>query len=455
MLVVSNRGPFRFSEEPDGAFTAHPGGGGLSSALRPLLTAPDVDACWIAAALGDEDRAALRAGAARVPDLELVLLDLDPTLARMHYDVVSNQVLWFLHHGMFDLVHRPRFDRHFREAWDAYVAVNRAFADAVIARAPRDDVVLVQDYQLTLTPGMVAEARPDLRVGFFTHTPFSGPDGMRVLPADVAEALLRSMVAVPCGFHTERWARAYAASVRELLGPQVSPRAYAASLGPDPDELAEIAASSAAATATAELDALVGRRRMMLRIDRVEPSKNIARGFAAYDRLLEARPEWRGEVVFVALGNPSRESLPEYLAYRDEVEQAAASVNARWGTADWQPVVLDTRDDFAGSIAALTRYDVLVVNPIRDGLNLVAKEGPLCNTRDGILCLSPEAGAYEELADAVVTMHPFDIEQGADALHRALALPAPERAANAAHLRRLAAARTPRTWLDDQVAAVS
>jgi len=373
----------------------------------------------------------------------------------MHYDVVSNQVLWFLHHGMFDLVHRPRFDHHFCEAWDAYVAVNRTFADAVAARALRDDVVLVQDYHLTLVPGMVAEARPDLRVGFFTHTPFCGPDGMRVLPTEVAEALLRSMAAVPCGFHTERWARAYAASVRELLGPHITPPAYAASLGPDPAELVEVGASAAARTALDEIDARIGDRRLILRIDRVEPSKNIARGFAAYDRLLEAHAEWRGGVVFVALCNPSRESLPEYLAYRDEVEHAAAMVNDRWATADWQPVVLDTRDDFAGSIAALTRYDVLVVNPIRDGLNLVAKEGPLCNTRDGMVCLSPEAGAFEELADAVVTMHPFDIEQGAHALHRALAMPAAERTATAAHLRRLAAARTPRTWLHDQVDAVS
>lgn len=454
MLVVSNRGPYRFTTEADGSFTAHPGGGGLSSALRPLLTDPEVEACWIAAALGDDDRAAIRAGAVRVPDLDLVLLDLDPSLARMHYDVVSNQVLWFLHHGMFDLVHRPRFDHHFREAWHAYVAVNQSFADAVAERAGRDEIVLVQDYQLTLVPGMITAARPDLRVGFFTHTPFCGPNSVRVLPTQAADALLRSMITAPCGFHTERWARAYAASAREVLGPDVRPTTYAASLGPDPAELTEVAASSAARAALTELDDVVGDRRMILRIDRVEPSKNIVRGFAAFDRLLERNPEHRTNVVFVALLNPSRESLPEYLAYRDEVRHAAATVNDRWGDADWQPVVLDTRDHFAGSIAALERYDVLLVNPIKDGLNLVAKEGPLCNTRDGVVCLSPEAGAYDELREAVVAVHPYDVEQNADALQRALSMPADERAARSAHLRRLAAARTPRTWLDDQLAAV-
>jgi len=455
VLVVSNRGPFRFTAEPDGSFTPHPAGGGLSSALRPLLGDPAVHAAWIAAAMGDDDRAAVRTDAVRAPDLDLTLLDLEPELARRHYDVVSNQTLWFLYHGMFDLVRRPTFDARFRDAWEAYVAVNRAFADAVAARAAADDVVLVQDYQLTLVPGMVRDARPDLRVGFFLHTPFCGPNSVRVLPTDVAEALLRSMHAVPCGFHTERWARAYAASSREILGPEAAPRTFAASLGPDADELAAVAASDGARAAGAELEALVGDRRMILRIDRVEPSKNIARGFVAYDRLLERHAEWRTNVVFVALLNPSRTSLPEYGECQSEIDAAADAVNARWGTADWQPVVVDTRDDYAGSIAALARYDVLFVNPIKDGLNLVAKEGPLGNTRDGVVCLSPEAGAFDELHDAVVPVHPFDVEQNATALHTALAMSPDERADRSARLRRLAAARTPRTWLDDQIAAVS
>lgn len=455
MIVVSNRGPFRFTAEPGGGFRAHPGGGGLSSALRPLLIHPEVDATWIAAAIEDDDRAAVRAGAVHVPDLELVLLDVDPMLGRLHYDIVSNQTLWFLHHGMFDLVRRPRFDHRFREAWQAYVDVNQIFADTVVERARDGETVLVQDYQLTLVPGMIARTRPDLRVAFFMHTPFCGPNSIRVLPDEVAESLLTSMRSVPCGFHTERWARAYRASAREVLGAALEVPTFAASLGPDADALAEVAASPAAVAAARELDDLVGDRRMILRIDRVEPSKNIVRGFAAYDRLLDAHPEWRGNVVFVALLNPSREGLAEYLAYRLEVEQAAEAVNARWQTADWQPVVLDTRDNFPGSVAALERYDVLLVNPIKDGLNLVAKEGPACNQRDGVVCLSPEAGAWEELHEAVVRVHPYDIEQVAGALRDALSEPSAERSARAARVRELATARTPRAWLDDQLRAIT
>lgn len=455
MIVVSNRGPYRFTVEADGGLTPHPGGGGLASALRPLLADPGLDATWIAAAISDGDRAAAAAaaGAVHAPGIDLVLLDLDAEQARLHYDVVSNQTLWFLHHGMFDLVRRPRFDHAFLAAWAAYVAVNQAFADAVIERAPQGEVVLVQDYQLALVPGMVVAARPDLRITSFTHTPFCGPNSIRVLPTPVAEALLGSMSTVPCGFHTERWARAYAASAREVLGHRTEVETFVAALGPDPDELASVAGSDAGLAALHALDGAVGDRRMILRIDRVEPSKNIVRGFAAFDRLLERHPEWRTNTVFIALLNPSREGLPEYVRYHDEVAQAADAVNTRWATDDWQPVTLDTRDDFAGSIAALERYDVLFVNPIKDGLNLVAKEGPLCNTRAGVLCLSPEAGAFDELGDAVLAVHPYDIEQNADALHRALTMPVAERTSLARRLGSLAAAHTPRTWLDAQVLA--
>lgn len=453
MLVVSNRGPFRFVPAPDGGFTTVPGAGGLVSALAPLLVGGDHAATWVAAALTADDRAAVRARAASAPGLDLVLLDLDERQTRLHYDVVSNATLWFLVHGMFDLVRRPRFDRRFFEAWDAYVAVNEAFASAVTERAGEGDVVLVQDYHLALVASLVLRARPDLRVVHFTHTPFCGPNSIRVLPTAVAEQLVGAMASVPCGFHTPRWGAAFAASAREILEDHTPVRTFAASLGPDPEALQAVAASRAAIDAGAELDELVGDRRMILRIDRIDPSKNIVRGFEAYDRFLEAHPEWRARVVFVALLNASREGLAEYLAYRQEVEQAAATVNDRWSTADWTPIILDTRDDFARSVAGLQRSDVLFVNPIKDGLNLVAKEGPLLNRRDGMLCLSPEAGAFDEMRAGALAVHPFDLEQAAATLHHALTLGAAERRARAARLRAAAGARTPRDWLDDLLRA--
>lgn len=455
-VVVSNRGPYRFVARADGGFDTRLGAGGVASSLGPLLTsgAAGADASWIAAAVGDDDRRAAAAGAVDVPGVDLTLLTFEEHRYRQYYDVIANGLFWFLHHGLFDLPRRPRFDTRFREAWEGYVAVNQAFADAALAVAKPGEVVLVQDYQLALVPGLLTSARADLRVAHFSHTPFCGPNSIRVLPDDVADAVCRSMASVPCGFHSARWARAYSASAREVLGTEVDTPTFVASLGPDLDALHAVAGSDEAHAAGVELDEMLADRSLLLRVDRVDPSKNIVRGFAAFDLALEAHPELRDRVVFLARLNASRETMPEYLAYQNEVEQAAAAVNARWGTDGWQPVVVDTRDDFPSTVAALARYDALLVNPVRDGLNLVAKEGPLLNTRDGIVCLSPEAGAFDELGSAVLAAHPYDLEQSAAAIHTALTMPGAERATRAARLRALAGARNPQDWLDDQVRAV-
>jgi trehalose 6-phosphate synthase len=458
IVVVSNRGPFRFvaDADADGGYTARAGAGGVAGALGPMLTAGAAGkgSAWIATALGDGDRAAVRDGAVAAPGIALTLLDIEPRQYRLYYDVVSNGTFWFLHHGLFDLPRRPRFDARFREAWAAYEAVNRAFADATSAAAGGGSTVLVQDFHLALVPGLVRALRPDLRVVHFTHTAFCGPNSIRVLPNDVAHQVCTSMAGGPCGFHSARWARAYEASAREVLGADATVAApFVAPLGPDPEKLSAESASAETAAATTELDALVGDRMLLLRVDRIDPSKNIVRGFAAYDLLLAEHPEWRERVVFVARLNPSRETLPEYLAYRNEVENAAARVNAQWATPGWQPIVLDTRDDYSRTVSALRRFDVLLVNPVKDGLNLVAKEGAVLNERAGVLCLSPDAGAWDELGEAALAVHPFDLQHTAAALHAALSMPVSDRETRAARLRELASARTPHDWLDDQIKA--
>jgi trehalose 6-phosphate synthase len=394
----------------------------------------------------------VRAGHVEAPGVDLTLLDIEPEQYRCFNDVISNRTLWFLHHGLFDLPRRPRFDRRFTEAWDASVDVSRQFAGAAARQAAERDIVLVQDYQLALVPTLLREERPDLRIVYFTHIPFCGPNSIRVLPTEMARALCASMASVPSGFHAERWARAYQASAREILGADATIAApFVAPLGPDAEALADAASTPEARDATAELDELVGDRMLVFRSDRIDPSKNIARGFAAYDAMLEEHAELRERVVFVAKLNASRETLPEYQAYRQEVELAAARVVDRWSTPGWDPLVVDTGDDYARNVAGLCRYDVLVVNPIKDGLNLVAKEGPLLNVRHGVLCLSPDAGAWDELGEAALPMHPFDIEAGAATLHRALTMSGAEREQRAQALRARSSARTPHDWLADQL----
>jgi len=458
MIVVSHRGPFGFAADDDGELRPVRGPGGLAATLHALAAAGHLrDATCISAAMSDGDRSAMRAESLPETGTTVRFVDLDEDEHRLHYEVVSNEVLWFLFHGIFDLPRTPTFGRAFAAAWDAYTNVNQAFTDCVVEHARTGDVVLVQDYPLALVPGMLTARRPDLRVAYFAHTPFCGPGGLRMLPDRVATELVTSLASVPCGFHTRRWADAYEANARLVLGAEapVAPVAptFVAPLGPDPLGLATIAASPSVRAAADELDALVGDRALLFRSDRIDLTKNIARGFAAYDELLEAHPEWRERVVFVARLNRSREALPEYAAYRDETERIAALVNERWATPAWQPLVVDTRDDFARTLAGFLRYDVLLVNAIKDGLNLVAKEGPLVNEHDGVLCLSPETGAWEELHDHVERVHPYDVVQTAGALHAALSSSAAERHARAKGLRAACAARTPHDWLADMVAA--
>jgi trehalose 6-phosphate synthase len=456
MMLVTHRGPFRFSVRDDGTFDAVRGAGGIVSALLPLVLGARSDGsgdgadrrAWVAAAMSADDREAVDAHAANVPGLDLMLLALDEDQHHLHYDVVSNATLWFLHHGLFDLTRRPAFDREFRDSWRGYVAVNDAFADAVVEQAQPDEVVLVHDYHLALVPGMVRVRRPDLRLAHFTHTPFCGPNSIRVLPDDVAHAICASMASVPTGFHTPRWAAAFRASARVALGAdaEIAP-SFVAPLGPDPAALAADAATEETRLAATELDALVGDRRLVLRSDRTEPAKNIVRGFLAFERFLDLHPEWRERVVFVALLNSSRESLAEYVVYQREVDEAAARVNTRYATATWEPVVVDTRDDYPQTVAGFQRYDVLLVNSLKDGLNLVAKEGPVLNRRDGVLLLSPETGAFDELGDHALRAHPYDVEDLAETIHCALTMSPDERAVRAAGLREGAARHTPETWL--------
>ncbi len=423
------------------------------SALTPLVEG--TDAVWIAAALTEGDRLAAASGVVEADDVRVRLLALDTATYRAAYDVMCNGVMWFAHHGLFDLPRRPRLDRHVRAAWGSYREVNDAFADAAAEAAPDGAVVLAQDYHLCLVAPRLREARPDLRVVHFSHTPFATPEWLRAIPDDAARELLTGMAAFDaCAFHSQRWADDFLACAA-AHGVTPPPTAVTP-LTADIRDLDRVAASADAAAAADALDALVGDRRLILRVDRMELSKNLLRGFHAYDLLLEEHPEWRGRVVFGALVYPSREGLSEYLSYRQEVEGLVRLINNRWGTDDWQPILYEPDDDFPRSVAALRRADVLFVNPVRDGQNLVAVEGAYLNARDGVLVLSTEAGAWDWLGPAgAIGVNPFDVVAQADALHEALAMDGAERSTRAASLRAAAASRSPADWLAAQHALVS
>ncbi len=461
-IVVSNRGPLTFRAGPDGELVPVPAGGGLASSLHRLLEGTGTT--WASVTMGAADREAVAEGLMHLDGLDLVPVEVDDETYRQAYDVVANTTLWYVHHHLFDLPHRPRFDRVWRTAWDGYGAYNRAMADAVAARAGEGDVVLVQDYHFSLLGRLLAERRPDLRSVHFLHTPFADPAMFGVLPDDVAAEVLDGMAGYgACGFHCHQWEADFLACY--AAAGRAAPPTFVAPLGPDADVLEAEAASPACAAAATALRSEVGGRRIVARTDRMEPSKNIVRGMLAFEELLGAHPEWRGEVVHVAFAYPSRQGLAEYLAYGADVVHTAERINHAFagaatsrggGRGAWTPIVLSVEDDRARSLAALQLSDALLVNPVRDGLNLVAKEGPLLNTSDGVLVLSRQAGAWEELSldgRGALGVNPFDVSATAEALHTALSMAPAARAERAAALRAAVRARTSADWWADQLAA--
>jgi trehalose 6-phosphate synthase len=303
IVLVSNRGPLTFDRTDDGDLVSRRGAGGLVSGIGPLIAG--TDATWLAAAMTDGDRAACEGGVVEADGFRVDLLALDPETYRLAYDVVSNEALWFAHHGLWDLPREPVFDATWAEAWEAYRSVNRSFADAVAEVAPEGAAVLVQDYHLALVAMWLRRRRPDVACVHFSHTPFAPPVWLEALPTAATSDLLRGMAAHDaCGFHTARWAGDFRASARDLGG--LEPSTFVSPLASDPDDLRSAAGSAACEAAAAALDALVGDRQVIGRVDRIELSKNQLRGFLAFGDLLERYPQHRGRVVFVANAYPSR-----------------------------------------------------------------------------------------------------------------------------------------------------
>lgn len=450
LLVAANRAPVTFGFGEDGIPVPHRGAGGMITIAGAVR---DRGATWFAAAMSDADRAVAAGGSTEVNGLDLHLLPIPSEVYAAAYDSIANATLWFAHHGLFDRARMPIIDRQWWEAWESFRLYNQTFTDAIAETAAEGGIVLVQDYHLCLVGSQLSQRRPDLRLVHFSHTPFATPDALRVLPDRVVAEILEGMAGFrACGFHSTRWARSFQAALVEGDGP-APPDVFIAPLVPAADDMARLAESKEGEEGHVWLNQVLAGRRMILRVDRIELSKNLLRGFLAFDELLTTRPDLHGQVVFVALVYPSRENLDSYLSYRQQVETLVADINNRWGTADWTPIELDASDAPGRSAAALTRYDVLLVNPLRDGLNLVAMEGPVLNTTEGILALSTEAGAWDSMEGAAIGVDPFDITGTAEALARALDATPAERADRARRLKEAALARTPSDWLDSLLAA--
>jgi trehalose 6-phosphate synthase len=458
LIVVSNRGPVGFARDATGELVTSRGAGGLVTALRGLLAHHDVT--WIASALSQEDRAVAAEGVREEvtrdgSPFRLRLVAHDERAYDLYYNVVANPALWFVQHLLWDYKLDP--DEDLVGAWhEGYVPVNEAFAAAVVEEldAMPDAAVFFQDYHLYVAPGLVRKRRPNASLGHFVHIPWQAADAWSVLPAEIARAVHEGLLANDVvGFHTERWAGNFRSACAELVGGTEGTLVHANPISVDVQEFESLARSPAVLEAERELSS---RRpeRMILRVDRTDPSKNVVRGIQAYGRLLELRPDLHGRVGMLARLDPSRQEIPEYIAYVDAIEAAVAEVNERFGRAGWLPVRLEVADDFPMSLAAYKQFDVLLVNALYDGLNLVAKESALVNAVDGALVLSRNAGAFEELGEWTVPVDPLDVEQQARALEEALELPVEERRRRLEGIRERVRRHDIRAWLEAEQAAL-
>jgi trehalose 6-phosphate synthase len=462
VLVASNRGPVSYTVDEGGALRAKRGGGGLVSGLSAIGS--DADSLWVCAALGDGDREAVRrAGGGLLPAEDsggqrVRMLDIDARVHADAYNGIANSVLWFVHHMLYQTPLEPVFDAEFRRQWASYETCNRAFAEALAEEAAEGAAVLVQDYHLCLVPGMLRELRPDLRIGHFSHTPWAPPEYFRLLPDDIREQLMAGMLGADrVAFLTQRWADAFRDCAQTVLtsGMPADTRIGVHGLGADGDFLRKRAHEPDVEERITALREEIGEgRRTVVRVDRTELSKNIVRGLLAYRQLLEEHPEWRERVVHVAFAYPSRQDLAVYRDYTAAVQRVAEEINSAYGTPGWTPVVLHVKDDFARSLAAYRLADVALVNPIRDGMNLVAKEVPVVSDQGCALVLSREAGAYEELGPHAFAVNPYDVLETARALHEALSLPDAERAERSKRLADAATALPPARWFLDQLRAL-
>ena len=498
LFVVSNRGPITFEADPSApsGLSGARGSGGLVTALGEL--GRHAPLTWIAAALTEGDRIAAphltsavdggngtRRGVRRrvdeliaelMPDqgLRLSYVPLESGVFDRFYRVAANPFLWFLQHRMYAPPYGPNVDAELLEAWrHGYRAANASLADATVRAigGRPDPVVMFQDYHLYLAPARLRERLPGATILHFNHIPWPAESEWQLLPQGMRREICEGLLACDIvGLQTDRYAQHFLDTVASFVrDARVDPegravrwrdrrirvRTYPISV--DPDGLLRFARSTAVEERVARIRQRLeraGNPTLIVRADRIEPSKNALRGFLAFEALLERQPELRGNVRFLAVQAPTRTEIREYAEYGAAVREVVARVNGL-AEPDDAPIWIADGSDYAMAIAALRLADVVVVNPLVDGMNLVAKEAVLVGERDPVLILSETAGAAEQLAADSLAVAPADVVGTADMLDRALRMPSEERRTRLRRLRASVRGEDLDWWLRRQLRDVA
>jgi trehalose 6-phosphate synthase len=443
LILVSNRGPVEYRVAPNGELQLNRGTGGVVTALRGISR--HVELTWIASTMGEGDRLAASGQSGRfqvaLPGQRLYIrfVTSPRNVYHKYYNLFCNPLLWFLQHYMWNSPYTPNVDAKVYDAWDnGYVAVNRAFAKAVIEEASHDRTppfVMIHDYQLYLVGGYVRQEMPNAILQHFIHIPWPASSFWHLFPDPMRRAILESLCAADIvGLQTNRDVHYFLHSCEMFLdGAKVDYESHTVVRGGRKTQIASYPVS----VDLAALHRIVRSPRVqeyeeklrpylgeqtIVRVDRAEPSKNIARGLKSFDMLLERYPQFVNKIKLICFVVPSRSGIKQYERYTQEIFDSVEALNAKYGREGWQPVRLFFENNYAQSIAGMRLYDVLLVNPVIDGMNLVAKEGPIVNARNGVLVLSESAGAYEQLKENVIAVAPADLEGTTQALYEALTM---------------------------------
>ena len=447
LILASNRGPVEHHMTQDGHPEARRGSGGVVTAFSSL--AQSIEFTWVASAMGEGDRVVSNNGLgphvkSPLPGhkINLRYVVTPRRVYHKYYNVFCNPLLWFLQHYMWNPPYNPNVDASVHDAWDTgYVQVNQAFAQAIVQEAQegnRPPIVIGHDYHLYLMPEFVRREISDAIIQHFIHIPWPSPRYWQMIPHYMTRRICAALCATDVlGFQAPQDRRSFLDTVEEILpeaevdrnvhlitwqGHQTQVKVYPISI--NVAEVQRIANSPRALEYEARL-AAHRNEITIVRIDRAEPNKNIVRGFKAYELMLSRHPELHGKVNFLAFLVPSRTHIRQYQRYMDEIKQAVNQVNSSFGNADWQPIVPFIENNYTQAIAGMKLYDALLVNTIMEGTNLVAKEGPVVNTRHGVLVLSESSGVHHQLAEGALSISPTDIEGTMEALYLAITM-APE-----------------------------
>ncbi|WP_331275708.1 trehalose-6-phosphate synthase [Methanobacterium veterum] len=442
LIIASNRSPVEFFYEDNDEIGMKIGAGGIVPTLLPFMEKNG--GTWVASAMTDADMEM----AGRFPEnkipipleeprLNVQLIRLDREKYNEFYNSFHNPFLWFIYHYLWNLTYTPEIDDSLHHAWQSYQYVNQRFAEKIIKEvnlSDKEPLIMLQDTHLQTCPAYIREKFDDIFLSQFIHIPWPHPDYFNIYPRYIRKFIIEGLLSNNhLGFHTKKYVKNFLMTCEKYAdevdfknnivhynGRETFVKNYPISV--DTKKLNEFAKSDEVLKQEQYVKKIKGNNFLIYRTERTDPSKNIIRGFKAYDLFFQKHPEFKGKVTFFITGVTTRENVKEYRDYKTNVNNIITEINAKYSKDGWKPIVPHFDAEYSLVTAAFKNYDCLLINSINDGMNIVPKEGSIVNENDGILIISETTGAYDELKENAININALDITETADAIYKAVAM---------------------------------